>query len=105
MPKFCLGTCPKSQQCHRSGECHALRHRGGGGGGVGTRPWWLVLLACGGAYWPLSGMLNLMTIPHVLHMKEIIPTSRRTNDCGGHMFTGGPDVRNSNASNSNIDHD
>ena len=29
---------------------------GGGvqGGGVGTRPWWLALLACGGAYWPLA---------------------------------------------------
>ena len=26
----------------------------GGGGGVGTRPWWLALLACGGAYWPLA---------------------------------------------------
>ena len=25
-----------------------------GGGGVGTRPWWLTLLACGGAYWPLG---------------------------------------------------
>ena len=25
-----------------------------GGGGVGTRPWWLALLACGGAYWPLA---------------------------------------------------
>ena len=27
---------------------------GGGGGGVGTRPWCLALLACGGAYWPLA---------------------------------------------------
>ena len=27
---------------------------GGGGGGVGTRPWWLALLACGGPYWPLA---------------------------------------------------
>ena len=26
----------------------------GGGGGGGTRPWWLALLACGGAYWPLA---------------------------------------------------
>ena len=24
-------------------------HRGAGGGGIGTRPWWLALLACGGA--------------------------------------------------------
>ena len=23
------------------------------GGRFGTRPWWLALLACGGAYWPL----------------------------------------------------
>ena len=23
-------------------------------GGSGTRPWWLALLACGGAYWPLA---------------------------------------------------
>ena len=30
------------------------RTGGGGGGGVGTRPWWLALLACGGAYWPLA---------------------------------------------------
>ena len=28
-------------------------------------------------------MLKLMAIPHVLHMKETIPTSRRTNNCGG----------------------
>ena len=26
-------------------------------------------------------MLNLMPIPHVLHVKGIVPTSRRTNDC------------------------
>ena len=36
----------------------AASHNGhfgpGGGGGVGTRPWWLALLACGGAYWPLA---------------------------------------------------
>ena len=25
-----------------------------GGGGVCTKPWWLALLACGGAYWPLA---------------------------------------------------
>ena len=37
-------------------------------------------------------------------MKEIIATSRSTNNCGGHMFTAGPDVRNSHASNSHIDH-
>ena len=49
-------------------------------------------------------MLKLMPIPHVLHIKEIIPTSRRTNDCGRHMFTSGPDVRNSHASKSNINY-
>ena len=53
-------------------------------------------------------MLKLVPIPHVLHMKEIIParlsTSRSTNNCGGHMFRGGADVRNSHASNSNINH-
>ena len=43
-------------------------------------------------------MLNLMPVPHVLHVKEITPTSRRTNNCGGHNFTCGPDVRHSHAS-------
>ena len=42
-------------------------------------------------------MLKLMPIPHAIHMKEIIPTSRRTNDCCGDMFTGGPDVPNNYA--------
>ena len=30
-----------------------------GGGGVGTGPWWLALLACGSAYWlsPLNLLL------------------------------------------------
>ena len=32
-----------------------------GGGGVGTRPWWLALLACGGAYWPLAFEPSAMT--------------------------------------------
>ena len=41
----------------------------------------------------------LKPIPHVLHMKETIPTSRRTNNCCG--FADGPDVRNSC---SNISH-
>ena len=35
-------------------------------------------------------MHKLMPIPHVLHMKEIIPMGRSTNNCGGDMFTGGP---------------
>ena len=42
-------------------------------------------------------MLKLMPIPHVFHMKEIIPMSRKTNDCCGDMFTGGPDVLNNHA--------
>ena len=29
-------------------------HWSGGGGVFGTRPWWLALLARGGAYWPLA---------------------------------------------------
>ena len=32
-----------------------------GGGGVGTRPWWLALLACGSAYWPLALEPSAMT--------------------------------------------
>ena len=32
-----------------------------GGGGFGTRPWWLALLACGGAYWPLAIEPSAMT--------------------------------------------
>ena len=49
---------------HGAGGCGAggsldgslLSASGGGLGGlgVGTRPWWLALLACGGAYWPLA---------------------------------------------------
>ena len=36
----------------------------GGGGGVGTRPWWLALLACGGAYWPFAFEPSAMTSRH-----------------------------------------
>ena len=35
-----------------------------GGVGVGTRPWWLALLACGGAYWPLTLEPSAMTSRH-----------------------------------------
>ena len=40
--------------------------RGGilGGGGLGTRPWWLALLACGGAYWLLALEPSAMTSRH-----------------------------------------
>ena len=44
----------------RSGLCFDLR----GGGGGGTRPWWLALLACGGAYWPLAFEPSAMTGRH-----------------------------------------
>ena len=37
---------------------------GSGGGGFGTRPWWLALLACGGAYWPLALEPSAMTSRH-----------------------------------------
>ena len=33
-------------------------------GGVGTRPWWLALLACGGTYWPLALEPCAMTSKH-----------------------------------------
>ena len=48
-------------------------------------------------------MLNLMPIPHVLHMKEI-NSMNYSNICGGHMFTGGPDEPNSHANNSKNSH-
>ena len=35
-----------------------------GVGGFGTRPWWLALLACGGAYWPLAFETSAMTSRH-----------------------------------------
>ena len=40
------------------------RPLGGGGAGVGTRPWWLALLACGCAYWPLALEPSAMTSRH-----------------------------------------
>ena len=40
---------------------------GGGGGGVGTRPWWLALLACGGAYWPPAFEPSAMTSRYCGH--------------------------------------
>ena len=51
---------------HTAGSrpCAAARRGGGGGGGVGTRPWWLALLACGGAYWPLALEPSAMTRRH-----------------------------------------
>ena len=46
-----------------------------GGGVLGTRPWWLALLACGGAYWPLALEPSAMTSRHPyycghLHCRE-----------------------------------
>ena len=49
---------------------------GGGGGGVGTRPWWLALLACGSAYQPLAFEPSAMT-------------SRRPHYCGHPHCRGG----------------
>ena len=59
----------------RHGPCSRCRRRTarpgsaclrpqGRGGGVGTRPWWLALLACGGAYWPLAPEPSAMTSRH-----------------------------------------
>ena len=52
-----------------------LNHRRGGGG-VGTRPRWLALLACGGAYWPLA-------------LEPSSMTSRRPYYCGHPHCRGG----------------
>ena len=41
-------------------ECTPIR----GGGGFGTRPWWLALLACGGASWTLAYEPSAMTSRH-----------------------------------------
>ena len=38
-----------------------MRVGGVGVGRFGTRPWWLALLACGGAYWPLALEPSAMT--------------------------------------------
>ena len=53
-----------TQMCHtpRHMACPSLFVRGGGG--VGTRPWWLALLACGGVYWPLALEPSAMTSRH-----------------------------------------
>ena len=48
-------TCPVSLLCVESTQ---------GGGGGGTRPWGLALLACGGAYWPLALEPSAMTRRH-----------------------------------------
>ena len=46
-------------------------------------------------------MFDLMPIPRVFFMNETIPTSRRTHNTSRRMFTGGPDVHNDHAKNSN----
>ena len=50
--------------CETHWRLHRQSERRGGGGGVGTRPWWLALLACGGAYWPLALEPSAMTSRH-----------------------------------------
>ena len=44
--------------------CQSVVRSMGGGGGVGTRPWGLALLACGSAYWPLAFEPSAMTSRH-----------------------------------------
>ena len=47
-------------------------------------------------------MLNLMPIPHVFQMNDIIPMSRTTNNSGRHLLTTGADVRDSQARSNDI---
>ena len=49
-------------------------------------------------------MLNLMPIPHVFEMNEIIPMSRMTDNSGRRMLTSGPDVRDSQSRSNGISH-
>ena len=62
--------------CRHSKQAELGAH---GGGGFGTRPWWLALSACGGAYWPLAPEPSAMT-------------SRPPHYCG-HPHGGGGGVR------------
>ena len=43
---------------------HRCAYPRGEGGVVGTRPWWLALSACSGAYWPLALEPSAMTSRH-----------------------------------------
>ena len=52
---------PPAQSRHRDYEGMPRTEREGG---VGTRPWWLALLPCGGAYWPLALGPSAMTSRH-----------------------------------------
>ena len=63
--------------------------RRGRGGGVGTRPWWLALLACGGAYWPLALEPSAMTSGHPYYCGH--PHCRGHPHClgGGRWMPGG----------------
>ena len=49
-------------------------------------------------------MLKPVPIPHVLHMNEIVSTSRTTDNSGRRLLTGGPDVRDSQAGSNDIRH-
>ena len=51
----CVGT-PKENDGQTGARAWTRQCCKGGGGGVGTRPWWLALFACGGAYWPRHPM-------------------------------------------------
>ena len=54
-----MGTGMGGTSCPRAPRQGRVR-----GGGFGTRPWWLALLACGGAYWPLAFEPSAMTSRH-----------------------------------------
>ena len=54
------GLCCQGHVTEQSGTRGNKEKRGGGG----TRPWWLALLACGGAYWPLAYEPSAMTSRH-----------------------------------------
>ena len=49
------------------GRCCLYSFQVPGGGGVGTRLWWLALLACGSAYWPLALEPSDMTSRHLYY--------------------------------------
>ena len=74
-PHLLRGDCTAGPRGFRITECHPSAGRGIsrrfarwprlGGWGVGTRPWWLALLACGGAYWPLALEPSAMASRHL----------------------------------------
>ena len=53
-PHTAVAICKEVLNPHSPQSPSKKRVPGYRGGGGGTRPWWLALLARGGAYWPLS---------------------------------------------------